>query len=151
VIISNLINRASVFLNYRLGDLAAWLPGPCPCGRSLPLLSHVEGRSDDWIVLPSGQSVHPQAVVRVYRFYPEIWQHQTIQETPTRLRVSLVTDAAGDRQKIRESVTADLRRTLSEEIEVEIQFVDAIPRTPGGKVRRVISLAAQARLEAERS
>ena len=35
----NLVNPATVLLNYRLGDLAAFLPGKCLCGRSLPMLS----------------------------------------------------------------------------------------------------------------
>jgi hypothetical protein len=39
VVVSNLVNRETVLLNYRLGDVAASLPDRCPCGRSLPLLS----------------------------------------------------------------------------------------------------------------
>ena len=59
IIVSNLVNRATVLLNYRLGDVACLLPEPCTCGRSLPLLSAILGRSDDWIRLPSGQSIAP--------------------------------------------------------------------------------------------
>lgn len=59
VVVSNLVNKATVLLNYRLGDIACMLPEPCPCGRSLPLLSFPQGRTDDWIRLPSGKVVHP--------------------------------------------------------------------------------------------
>ena len=44
---SNLVNRATVLLNYRMGDLAARLDGPCPCGRRLPMLSFIVGRTVD--------------------------------------------------------------------------------------------------------
>ena len=47
VIISNTVNSATVLLNYRLGDLAAVMPGACPCGRTLPMLTFPAGRSDD--------------------------------------------------------------------------------------------------------
>lgn len=62
VIVSNLINRATVLLNYRLGDVASLQRPRCPCGRSLPLLSFIEGRADDWIQSAAGGTLHPQAV-----------------------------------------------------------------------------------------
>jgi len=39
VVVSNLVNKGTVLLNYQIGDLAALLPQPCTCGRTLPLLS----------------------------------------------------------------------------------------------------------------
>lgn len=43
VIVSNLMNRATVLLNYRLRDVAQWMGSPCGCGRTLPLLSFPRG------------------------------------------------------------------------------------------------------------
>ena len=48
--VSNLVNRGTVLLNYRLGDVAAKLDGRCACGRTLPMMSFLEGRSDEWIL-----------------------------------------------------------------------------------------------------
>ena len=62
VVICNLVNRGTVLFNYRLGDLAAWLPGPYPCGRRLPLLSFIQRRVADWLQTPSGRCLHPEAV-----------------------------------------------------------------------------------------
>jgi phenylacetate-CoA ligase len=66
VVVSNLVNRATVLLNYRLGDLAALAPDPCPCGRALPRLAGLHGRRDEWIDLPSGRTVHPMTVRRIF-------------------------------------------------------------------------------------
>jgi phenylacetate-CoA ligase len=49
VVISNLINHGTVLLNYRLGDLASMPDKRCPCGRTQPLLSELEGRVQDVI------------------------------------------------------------------------------------------------------
>ncbi|MGH2956959.1 MAG: phenylacetate--CoA ligase family protein [Solirubrobacterales bacterium] len=49
VVVSNLQARGTILLNYRLNDIAARRPGRCPCGRTLPLLSLVQGRSDEWL------------------------------------------------------------------------------------------------------
>ena len=146
VVISNLINRASVFLNYRLGDLARWLPEPCPCGRTLPLLSPVEGRTEDWLTLPSGRVVHPLAATHALKYTPGIWQYQVVQQASGRFTIALVADPQADRQAIGERVAAEFARVLGEPVQVEVQFVGEIPRTPAGKVRAVISLATKERL-----
>jgi phenylacetate-CoA ligase len=140
VIISNLINRATVFLNYRLGDVATLLDEPCSCGRTLPLLSHVEGRRTDWLELSSGRRVHPQVLPAIFKYQQGIWQFQVVQETPARFRINLVADEVVDRSETNKRVAAELASALGEEVQVDVQFVQAIPRTPQGKVRTVISL-----------
>lgn len=42
VVISNLVNGATVLLNYRLGDLAILDERSCGCGRTFPLLQFIE-------------------------------------------------------------------------------------------------------------
>lgn len=140
VVVSNLVNRATVLLNYRLGDLAARLPDPCPCGRSLPLLSFPSGRSDDLIELPGGRQMHPQAIRIIFTEETEVWQYQVVQESWTRFRVSVVAPETGDREGIRSRVAERFARTFGPDITVDIVFVDSVPRTAGGKVRPVLSL-----------
>src|SRR5207247_3744739 len=41
IVISNLSNRATVLLNFAVGDRGALDPTPCKCGRSLPLLARL--------------------------------------------------------------------------------------------------------------
>lgn len=145
VVVSNLVNRATVLLNYRLGDLAAILPDPCPCGRSLPLLGSLEGRRDDWIELASGRTIHPMAVRRLFTKEEQIWQYQVIQESPARFRISLVAAPSCDRAAARERLAAGFRAHLGREVATEVVFVDAIERTPGGKFRPVIALPREER------
>jgi phenylacetate-CoA ligase len=146
VLISNLINCGTVLLNYRIGDVATFLPGRCPCGRSLPLLSQLEGRLDDYIELPSGRRIHPMVLPSIFKPYEGIWQYQVVQDSGTHFTVSMVADATLDRRLISEKVSVALRQETDESVQVDVRFVDAIPRTPGGKVRPVISLQAATRL-----
>jgi phenylacetate-CoA ligase len=143
VVISNLVSRATVLLNYRLDDIATRLPGSCACGRSLPLLSSVEGRSDDWLEVPSGHLVHPQAVVKIFKNVQGLWQWQVVQETPTCFCVHLVTAEACDRQAARQEIEAEFVRVFGEGTTVDIRFVNTVQRTAGGKVRSVVSRRAQ--------
>ena len=146
IIVSNLVNRATVLLNYRLGDIASLLPEPCPCGRSLPLLSPILGRCDDWIRLPSGQSIHPQSVRVIFTNEEQILLYQVIQETPTCFRVFIVAGNGCNRQATRERIANKFVETFGEGIATEIVFVDSIDRTVTGKFRPIISKCTQSPL-----
>jgi phenylacetate-CoA ligase len=140
VVISNLVNPATVLLNYRLGDLAAFLPGECPCGRSLPRLSFPPGRSDDLILLPSGRTIHPQAVRTIFTLEEQVWQYQIIQNSSTQFNVKIVASRATDREKLRERISAKFAERFGKEVRIDISFVDSIDRTRSGKFRPVISM-----------
>ncbi len=147
VVISSLVNRATVLLNYRLGDVAALLPDPCPCGRSLPLMTSPQGRSDDRIVLPSGRTVLPYILYYLIdEVDPDkhIWQWQVVQETPGHFSVALVVDKACDHEVLRERVRRQLGAKLGESVTADVSFVDSIERTAGAKHRTVSSKVARA-------
>jgi phenylacetate-CoA ligase len=139
VVISNLVNRATVLLNYRLGDIAALCPEPCPCGRSLPLLSFLQGRTDDWLELPSGRMVHPQAIRTIFTNEEEIWQYQVVYVRDTHFRVLIMAGERCDHQQAQARITEGFRRVFGQQVTLEISFVDEIERTARGKVRPVIS------------
>lgn len=125
------------FIRYRLGDLAAWAEGPCPCGRAMPVLAEVVGRVEDVVVGPDGR--------RMVRFHgvfidqPHIREGQIIQESLGRIRVRVVpvngfgpTDVA--------SLVRRVRERLGPRVEVTVEVVDRIARTAAGKFQAVVSL-----------
>ena len=135
VVASNLVNRGTVLLNYMLGDLARRLPEPCGCGRTLPLLSHVEGRTTDWLRSGSGRPIHPQTLRGFLRQRGrEFAVIQLVQERPGHVRVVAVTAPEADREEIRSHVVGEARR-LPDPIDAEVEFSETLPRTEGGKVR----------------
>ena len=145
VVVSNLVNRATVLLNYRLGDIARKLPNPCSCGRRLPMLSFPEGRDDEYLHLPGGRVMHPQSVRTVLVEEDEVWQFQVVQDAPASLRIALVAAPSCDRQRMRARVGEQLARLLGPETAIEIAFVPSIDRAAtGGKFRTVVSLSQTA-------
>jgi phenylacetate-coenzyme A ligase PaaK-like adenylate-forming protein len=136
VVVSNLVSRGTMLLNYRLGDVAAKLPGPCPCGRTLPMLSFLDGRTDDWVATATGGLIHPQAVRTLFTEERDVWRHQTVQDSPSRFRVTIVAAPGCDRPALQ----ARLDR-FGEQTALEVAFVRDLPRTAGGKVRAVMRAA----------
>jgi len=147
VVVSNLVNRATVLLNYRLGDIATKLPFPCSCGRTLPLLSFPEGRNDEYLTLASGRVMHPQSVRTILVSEEGVWQFQVVQETTAYLRVAIVAAASADCQRMRERLTTKFASMFGPEVTVEISFVNSIDRiATGGIFRVVVSMSQKSRL-----
>lgn len=144
VVVSNLVNRATVILNYRLGDMSAFLPGPCACGRTLPLLSFPEGRKDEWVRLPDGRTVHGLFLHVLLRADRSVLQYQIIQLARARFHVALVVKDDADKASVGARISAAFRKALGPTVAVDIAFVVEIPRTPDGKVRPLIGLKADA-------
>ena len=91
MVISNLVNRGTVLLNYRFGDIGTISNEQCPCERTLPLLSELEGPAEDVIHLADGGWVHPRAVWGVIKQQTEVLQYQLIQHAPEHFELRIVT------------------------------------------------------------
>jgi phenylacetate-CoA ligase len=143
VVLSNLVNRGTVLLNYRLGDVARLDDGPCPCGRTTRRLVDLEGRVDEVFELPNGSFVYPTAVWRVFRERPEILRYQLVQRelASFELRAVVTANEAGP-DAIADVVPA--LRKLLDGAEVRTTLVDGLPEGPGGKFRHLVPLAAGA-------
>jgi len=148
VVVSNLVSRGTILLNYRLGDVAHKLPGPCPCGRQLPLLSFVEGRLGDWVQTPSGQRMHEHVFRGLFSGEREIRRYQVVQRTRSHFAIALVASPDCDREPIEARLAAKFAQLLGEGTTVEVAFVEDLPRTAGGKVRNVVGLERATALSA---
>lgn len=143
VVISNLVNRGTVLLNYRLGDVASMSSGRCSCGRTLPLLSALEGRVEDIMFLPNGEFVHPRAVWRVFKGRNEVMQYQLVQHEPERFELKLVTADSQIYERAIGGILADLQHLLGESVVIESGYYQELERQEAGKSRPVVSLCNQ--------
>lgn len=139
VVVSNLHNRAMVLLNYRLGDLAVLSPEPCACGRSLPVLGRLEGKRSEAIFLPGGRSL---SVYQVENACAEERKStlaaQLVQPAPDRLIWRVVAAPGVDLEALRGRFVETTTRFVGGSFRVAVEFVQEIPSTPQGKLRRVI-------------
>jgi phenylacetate-CoA ligase len=146
VVISNLIRRGTVLLNYRLGDVASKLPRNCPCGRSLPLLSFLVGRASDWVEKPSGELLHSAAVMTLFTYERDVWRYRVFQRANGGFSVSVVPAADCDHERLRTRLTEKFVDRLGAGTVVDVSFVQSLPRTRRGKVLSVVSIPARRKL-----
>jgi phenylacetate-CoA ligase len=127
-------NLAMPLIRYNLHDLAAWAPKGCSCGRTLPLLEMIGGRSDDRVRLADGRTQSPQGFLSPLKFASEfVNEFQVVQEAVDRFRIIVVPGPRFDdaaRERIRSTVSS---RYPSAEVSVIV--VDHLQRERSGKRR----------------
>lgn len=132
VVITDLHNFATPLIRYQIGDHAELGP-PCDCGRGLPVLARILGRTRSmlrmgggrlrWPSLPSGDKLGSIAPVR---------QFQLVQKDFERLDLRLVVARAltrGEEERVRAAFLGDLGGGFT----LALTYTDAIARNAGGK------------------
>jgi phenylacetate-CoA ligase len=140
VVVTGLARTYQPLIRYCLGDWAKWDGAPCPCGRQMPVLKEILGRSEDVVVGPDGRKL-----VRFHGIFvdqPHVREGQIIQETLHRLRVRVV-PVNGFGPADTADIIRRVQQRLGDEVEVIVQPVAAIPRTKAGKFQAVISQLKQ--------
>jgi phenylacetate-CoA ligase len=141
LVLSNLTNRATVVLNYRLGDLVTVCGHPCPCGRKLPKIDGIDGRLDDLIVRPDGSRLHMLSLVPSLQAVRGVHQVQIIQEDYEIFRLAVV-PAAG-RPPDPEELRLRMIGVVGAAARVSVGLVDQLEMQPSGKVKTVVCRIVQ--------
>jgi phenylacetate-CoA ligase len=139
VVVTDLVNRGSVLLNYRLGDLATISPERCSCGRGLRLMNALEGRVSEIIELADGTLVHPALIESVAIESNGILRFQVAQVERDRFEVRLVTADQATYERAAERVMSDLRGLLRGAAIHAERRTELAPE-PGGKFASIVAL-----------
>lgn len=140
IVVTHMSTAEFPFVRYRTGDIGALDDRVCPCGRGLPLLKDLQGRTTDFVVASDGTVMHGLALIYVLRDLPGIEGFKVTQETRTHTRVQLVPDARFD-TAILPGIESAFRKRLGADVVVNVELVDAIAPEKSGKYRYIVSHA----------
>jgi phenylacetate-CoA ligase len=134
ILVTDLLNFAMPLIRYRIGDLGSFAEGECPCGRGLPRLAALHGRSTDFLVGADGRLVSGVFLATyVVAHRPSLGQVQIRQNRAGavlyRIRPGIDFDAFADLDYLRRAT----RKHLGDRAEAEIEIVDNLPAEPSGK------------------
>src|SRR3954447_2729203 len=92
IVVTHLATKDFPFIRYRTGDIGVLDSRACACGRGLPLIKEIQGRSTDFLVSQDGTLMHGLALIYVLRELPEIQHFKIVQESLYLTRVYVVSE-----------------------------------------------------------
>lgn len=134
ILVTCLSNRVFPFIRYRIGDLGALLPGPCSCGRGLPLLRLTGGRVHDLITTARGTWLPGEFFPHLFKEFEGVRAFHVHQNRDLSLDLRIVR-APGWRREEETRYLEEIRRVLGDGIPVTCAYVESIERTGAGKLR----------------
>lgn len=138
LICTALHSYAMPFIRYEIGDVGIKSDEKCACERGLPLMRIIEGRIDDFIVLPDEKMVSPYSLIYIMRNIPGISRYQIIQEEKDKILVLIIKGKEFTQNTIT-SIRRNLEKALGKDVKIDIKIVNNITRDKSGKFRVVKS------------
>lgn len=131
-------NYLMPLIRYELGDIGVISDRQCSCGRGLPLLESLDGRSSE-IIKFNNKNIYPATLSVILERIKSIKECQFIQTEKNKIKVNIVKRKEYSSKDSQELIEA-ARRLIDDEVDLEINFVDNIPRTKMGKFPFVVNL-----------
>jgi|HubBroStandDraft_5_1064220.scaffolds.fasta_scaffold25595_1 phenylacetate-CoA ligase len=132
VVATTLENYLAPLIRYDLNDYAVAVEGNCSCGRTLPLIGRVVGRSINLFRLPNGELFLPWRLYDHLKGLTEVRQLQFVQRALDQFVVRFVRDAPLA-PETEAKIKKDIEDSLGGQVKVSLERVSEIPRTKRGK------------------
>ena len=140
VVVTHTATADFPFIRYRTGDMAIFDMRRCACGRGLPLLREIQGRTTDFVIAADGTVMHGLSLIYAVRDLPGIHAFKIIQESRALTQVQIVREDGFDPGCVPGVVEA-FKRRLGNAVDIRVDLVDEIAPEKSGKFRYVVSHA----------
>lgn len=138
LIVTHLHNWVMPFIRYRIGDRVRVSKRKCACGRTLPLIEEVMGRSFDMIEFPNGNSVMGTFWTLLLKSKPGIRQFTVHQVAKNKIVIRY----CGDKElvdKEKDYFVGEILRKSGDKLKVEFEWTDVMSITQAGKLKFVVN------------
>jgi phenylacetate-CoA ligase len=137
IVATGLLNDAMPLIRYRIGDYAAWdADQSCSCGNTNPVLSKIEGRTDDYLVTSDGRMIGRLSTA--FKRSPQVHSAQLVQDDPGHAYL-LILPGEGYQSSHAVAIRDDIIERIGS-FSLETVEVNEIPKTPQGKTSLVVRL-----------
>jgi phenylacetate-CoA ligase len=153
ILLTSLYNRAMPFIRYFVGDRGTRLAESrergraCACGSDRPRMAVVEGRDDDFLIMPDGVRLSPRIVATTVKRNADakarqlgrsrlLTKFQVIQDRPDHVTVKIIREGAWPEDL--DGIIESKLRHLHPALHCTFEPVENIPAEPSGKLKKVI-------------
>lgn len=136
IVCTGLRNYVMPLIRYSIEDIATLCDKPCSCGRQSPSVSKIDGRLESYIITPDGRQLSRLTFLFLDRH--GIKECQLVQDALDHVIVKLVR-CEGYNQHEEAALMTHMRSYMGDQVQIDLTYVDEIPREANGKFRQVIS------------
>lgn len=138
IVVTHMATADFPFIRYRTGDMGVLSDELCPCGRGLPVLKEVQGRTTDFVVARNGTVMHGLALIYTVRDLPGVERFKIEQLSVDQTIVKILAGPAfGTAEEAR--IISDFKARLGESVDIRVDKVNDIANESSGKFRYVVS------------
>lgn len=139
VVVTPIYNTAMPLVRYDIGDFAEAIEGPCPCGRTLPRLRRIMGRSRQMFRFADGSVRWPNVHTGDLTAIVPLREFQFVQHSATDIEFCFERIAGHAGVVDFDALETLVRRDLHPGVSIRVSELETIPRAPGGKFERYLS------------
>jgi phenylacetate-CoA ligase len=161
LIFTHLTREAMPLLRYWTGDITYLTHEPCVCGRTHVRMGSIRGRADDMLII-RGANLYPTQIEEVLKSIPEVVPHYqvvvkregTLDDVEVKVEVAEdvfreitqeawsedMLEADHQMRNLRDSIQSEIKGMIGLNMKVTLMVPGTIPRSEGGKLRRVVDL-----------
>ena len=143
VIGTNFSNPATPLLRYDVGDTVTLDRQNCGCGRPGRIVSNLDGRQEDYIVLKNGARLG--RLDHVFKDLIRIRESQIVQKDAGSIVVRVVR-APGYSYDDQQHLLRELRKRLGPDMQISFDYPRELSRSKNGKLRFVVTERASEQL-----
>ncbi len=135
IVVTDLMNKAMPFVRYQVEDYGIPTDRICSCGRGLPLMDEVVGRTADFLVRHDGTKIAGVSLIENTLTKIEgIKQMQIIQDNINDIHLNIVAgpDFCEDTKK---SLISYFKALFGAGVSIEVELTRKIEQDPSGKYR----------------
>jgi phenylacetate-CoA ligase len=139
IILTGLYNYAMPFIRYEIGDVAVAGTQACACGRTLPVIERIVGRTRNAFVFRDGTRLWPRSfTVRPMHAFVPFRRYQLVQLDHETIEFRYESDGSG-REPDLQALNAYARQVIHPSVSVRLVAVERLPAGPSGKLEEFIS------------
>ncbi|HEX2250254.1 MAG TPA: AMP-binding protein [Gemmatimonadales bacterium] len=134
LLVTSLHNFAMPLIRYDIGDFVE-VGESCPCGRGLPVIKRILGRTQNMLVMPSGERRWPllsSGNIEDLLHLAPIRQYQFVQRAPDWIELRIAAERALTEAE-EQHLAGWIQKKFGYPFRVTLSCFDEIPRTAAGK------------------
>jgi phenylacetate-CoA ligase len=141
---TNFSNPLTPLVRYQVEDLVTFDHPGCDCGRPGRVVSRIDGRLEDYVVLKNGTRLG--RMDHIFKDMANVREAQIVQRRAGEMTIRVVR-MPNYTEADEQSVLRETRQRVGDEAEVRIEYVEQLERSAIGKLRFVISELPEGQLQ----